>query len=149
MAFRPPRRRSLDQVPLNLASMIDVTFLLLIYFMVSTVLAPDERTLETAIKREQEGASRDDRDFRPQRVRVLRDAEGPLWRLGQRTIRERAELERVMADLPTEAGMVVEVEGAGRDRGGGPAGRAGRGIHGGVLCAGAVSGGAWRRSRWP
>jgi biopolymer transport protein ExbD len=111
MAFRPPRRRSLDQVPLNLASMIDVTFLLLIYFMVSTVLAPDERTLETAIKREQEGASRDDRDFRPQRVRVLRDAEGPLWRLGQRTIRERAELERVMADLPTEAGMVVEVEG--------------------------------------
>ncbi|MHC4810169.1 MAG: ExbD/TolR family protein [Planctomycetota bacterium] len=111
MAFRPPRRRSLDQVPLNLASMIDVTFLLLIYFMVSTVLAPDERTLETAIKREQEGASRDERDFRPQRVRVLRDAEGPLWRLGQRAIRERGELERIMADLPTEAGMVVEVEG--------------------------------------
>jgi biopolymer transport protein ExbD len=111
MAFRPPRRRSLDQVPLNLASMIDVTFLLLIYFMVSTVLAPDERTLETAIKREQEGASPDDRDFRPQRVRVLRDAEGPLWRLGERVIRDRAELERVMTDLPTEAGMVVEVEG--------------------------------------
>ena len=111
MAFRPPRRRSLDQVPLNLASMIDVTFLLLIYFMVSTVLAPDERTLETAIKREQEGASPDDRDFRPQRVRVLRDAEGPLWRLGGRVIRDRAELGRVMTDLPTEAGMVVEVEG--------------------------------------
>ena len=111
MAFRPPRRRSLDQVPLNLASMIDVTFLLLIYFMVYTVLAPDERTLETAIKREQEGASPDDRDFRPQRVRVLRDAEGPLWRLGERVIRDRAELERVMTDLPTEAGMVVEVEG--------------------------------------
>jgi len=111
MAFGAPRRRGLDQVPLNLASMIDVVFLLLIYFMVSTVLAPDERTLDTAIRQEEEGASSDERDFRPQRIRVQRDAEGPFWLVGQRPIRARAELEEVVGALPTEAGMVIEVAG--------------------------------------
>jgi biopolymer transport protein ExbD len=109
MAFTPRRRRSLDQIPLNLASMIDVTFLLLIYFMVSTVLAPDERTLDTAIRQEKEGAASDARDFRPQRILVQADAEGPVWMVGRRPIRARAELERVVGDLPTEAGMVIEV----------------------------------------
>ncbi len=110
MAFRPPRRRALDQVSLNLASMIDVTFLLLIYFMVSTVLAPDERTLDTAIRQEREGASADARDFRPQRITVTAEGGGPAWILGRRRITDRAELERLVGRLPTEAGMVVTVE---------------------------------------
>lgn len=109
MAFRSPRRRGIDQIPLNLASMIDVVFLLLIYFMVSTVLAPDERTLDTAIKQEQDGAASDSRDFRPQRIFVQADAEGPLWIVGRRPIRDRAELEAVVDGLPTEAGIVIEV----------------------------------------
>jgi len=111
MPFRAPRRRSLDQVPLNLASMIDVTFLLLIYFMVSTVLAPDERTLDTAIRQEREGASADARDFVPQRITVTAEGGEPAWELGRRRITDRAELERLVGRLPTEAGMVVEVHG--------------------------------------
>lgn len=104
------KRRNLDQGGVNLASMIDVTFLLLIYFMVSTILAPDERSLDAAIRQErEEGASPDARDFRPQRITVVAEGGGG-WIIGSRTIRERSVLEEVVANLPVEAGMVIEVQ---------------------------------------
>ena len=42
MARRSPRSRRTREIALNLTSMIDLTFLLLIYFMVTTVIAAPE-----------------------------------------------------------------------------------------------------------
>lgn len=114
MAFRPRRSRrprgSLSRITLNLASMIDVTFLLLIYFMVTTVLAPDERLLDSAIRQERDGAATDVRDFQPQRLQVTRDGDIPIWRIGQRVMGDREELDAVLAELPSEEGIVIVVD---------------------------------------
>ena len=46
---RPSRRRA-ERITLNLASMIDVTFLLLIYFMVTMVLQDQEDHLSPTLQ---------------------------------------------------------------------------------------------------
>ncbi|MFK7961124.1 MAG: ExbD/TolR family protein [Phycisphaerales bacterium] len=90
--------------------MIDVTFLLLIYFMVTTVLAPDERLIDSAIRQERDGARSDARDFQPQRLLVTRDGDVPVWRIGQRVLGDREELDDLLASLPTDAGIVIVVD---------------------------------------
>ena len=59
-----PSRRRLDRITLNLASMIDVTFLLLIYFMVTMVLRDQEDHLSPTLQTESEAAVGEASDIR-------------------------------------------------------------------------------------
>ncbi len=105
-----PRARRLDRITLNLASMIDVTFLILIYFLVTTVLIQPEDRLSPALQTRQAGAAVS--DFQPQVVEVF-DHEGqPAYRIGERIMRERAELIATLAALPKGEGIFINVSDA-------------------------------------
>jgi biopolymer transport protein ExbD len=108
---RRPSRRRVDRITLNLASMIDVTFLLLVYFMVATVLSAPEDKLSPTLQARQEESSGAASDFQPQVIEVLRLADGPAWRLGTVVIRERAVLLEALRRLPSDPGVFVQVYG--------------------------------------
>lgn len=106
--IKPSRRRN-QRITLNLASMIDVTFLLLIYFMVTTVLARQEDRLSPTIQTEKENPSGESSDFQPQVVQVLQMDGEPAYQLGPSVFRKKAELRHALENLPKTAGVFIRV----------------------------------------
>jgi biopolymer transport protein ExbD len=106
--IRPSRRRK-AQIALNLASMIDVTFLLLIYFMVAMVLAENEDHLSPTLQTQQTKESGSEQDFQPQVIEVLVLEGAPAYRLGDRVFREREGLRAALDPLPKSVGVFVHV----------------------------------------
>lgn len=104
-------RRGSSRIVLNLAGMIDVTFLLLIYFMVTVIVAMDEDRLSPALRTEEDPASGAASDFQPQLVEVLVMAGEPTYRVGRRTCVDREGLTAILRDLPTSVGVIVRVSG--------------------------------------
>ena len=96
-------------VTLNLASMIDVTFLLLLYFLVTTVLARPEDRLSSSLQTRSESAAGPSSDFQPQIVDVLLLDGRPAFRLGPQVLRDKASLTSVLRELPKSAGLFVHV----------------------------------------
>ena len=96
-------------VALNLASMIDVTFLLLLYFLVTTVLARPEDHLSSSLQTRSESAAGPTSDFQPQVVDVLLLDGRPAFRLGVQVLRDKASLTSVLRPLPKSAGLFVHV----------------------------------------
>ncbi len=107
MRRKKPRRR--PNVTLNLASMIDVTFLLLLYFLVTTVLARPEDRLSPTLQTRSESAAGPTSDFQPQIVDVLRIDGQPVFRMGTQIFRDKASLTTVLKRLPKSAGLFVHV----------------------------------------
>ena len=103
------RRR--QTITLNLASMIDVTFLLLLYFLVTTVLARPEDRLNPSLQTRSESAAGPTSDFQPQIVEVLLIEGVPGFRLGTQILRDKASLTAAMEPLPKSAGLFVHVFG--------------------------------------
>jgi len=92
---------------LPMTSMIDVVFLLLIFFMVTASFSADEKQLNAAISAE--GSGRADA-LQPQIVR-LRDSEaGTVYEIGSHRLRTVRSLENVLLALPKEQGVVFRVE---------------------------------------
>ncbi len=102
-------RRSLDRITLNLASMIDVTFLLLIYFMVATVLRDQEDHLSPTLQTQRESASGEASDFQPQVIDVVVLDGVPSYRMGTRVLTQRAELAAALEPLPRSVGVFIRV----------------------------------------
>ena len=112
MRFQPRRSRlRVDRLTMNLASMIDVTFLLLVYFIVSTVMARPEDQLTSAIQTRDAETAGSEIDFQPQIVEVLRLDGAPAYVIGDRRLRELGGLRAVLDDLPTELGVFIRVSG--------------------------------------
>ena len=112
MRFQPKRSRvRVDRLTMNLASMIDVTFLLLIYFIVSTVMARPEDQLTSAIQTRDAETAGSEIDFQPQIVEVLRLDGAPAYVIGDRRLRDLDGLRAVLDDLPTELGVFIRVSG--------------------------------------
>lgn len=89
--------------------MIDVTFLLLIYFMVSMVIQPREDQLRPAIEAQRESAEGSASDFQPQIIDVMmRDGEAG-YRLGSRWLVGRGPLAEALEPLPKSVGVFVNV----------------------------------------
>ncbi|MCZ6834687.1 MAG: biopolymer transporter ExbD [Planctomycetota bacterium] len=104
-----PSRRRPDRITLNLASMIDVTFLLLIYFLVTTVLAKQEDRLSPTLQTESESASGELSDFQPQIVKVMNIDGAPGYQLGPNVFRTKEDLARTLGGLPKTAGVFIHV----------------------------------------
>jgi biopolymer transport protein ExbD len=107
---RPSRRRA-ERITLNLASMIDVTFLLLIYFMLTTVLVRPEDRLTSAIQTESEGAMAAS-DLEPQIIDVLMHDGSPVYQYGERLLQDRAALTAAMSQMVISEGIIIRVSDA-------------------------------------
>ncbi len=102
-------RTNVENFTLNLASMIDVTFLLLIFFMVTTVLIRPEDRLTPLLKtRSDETAAQ--QDFQPQRIEVLIMEGLPTYRLSDQQFTISTDLQAALMPLPKEPGIFINVE---------------------------------------
>lgn len=109
MRFRPKHRSVGIASDLPMTSMIDVVFLLLIYFMITATFVR-ERELRSTLDSVREGSGRA-ADLAPQVVEVeLRDGRSS-YRIGARIMRTQEELASVLAELPKEGGVFVRVHG--------------------------------------
>jgi len=97
------------RITLNLASMIDVTFLLLIYFLVTMVLAPDEDRLDPLLQTATDAGGGPSPDILPQRIEVGIFEGQPAYRIGMRVTADRRELAEVLAALPRTADILIDV----------------------------------------
>jgi biopolymer transport protein ExbD len=102
------QRKTDDRKPeISLASMIDVTFLLLAYFVITTGSGVNESKLSPNL-RVQQGSEVQD-DLEPQVLEVLRVDGVPVFRLGSVDLATRAELVAALDPLPREKGLFVRV----------------------------------------
>lgn len=102
------QRHKLNRAAVNLSSMIDVTFLLLVYFIVTTVLAPPEDLLVPALKVE-EGTSLTQEDLEPQIIEVRIQNGIPVYAIGEHVCTDRKSLNAVIVTLPIEPGLIIRV----------------------------------------
>lgn len=100
---RDAHRRS-DRLPLT--SMIDVVFLLLIYFLVTASLSAAESELSSGL-RAQKPTGAGSSDLQPQVVTVDVVEGAPAYVLGSRVMRTKGELTDVLAKLPRDSGVFV------------------------------------------
>lgn len=96
---------------LPLTSLIDVVFLLLIYFMFTATLSVAESRLASGLQAEK--ASGKGSTLQTQVVSVESDGAGrAVYRLGSRVLGSQAELEAILRRLPKEGGVFVRVSGS-------------------------------------
>jgi biopolymer transport protein ExbD len=98
-----------EPIALNLASMIDVTFLLLLYLLVTTVLAPPEDRLSPSLRSTTETSAGAGADFQPQIVEVRRLDGTPAFQLGTAVFHDRQALTDALVPLPKSSGLFVKV----------------------------------------
>jgi len=96
---------------LNMSSMIDVTFLLLIYFILTTVFSPPEDQLTPALKVEQ-GSASEENDLEPQIVSVTSIGSQQVYQIGEQTISDRSQLAMILVRLPNDPGIIIRVDDA-------------------------------------
>lgn len=92
MRLSSQRANRSTKIELSMTSMIDVVFLLLIFFMVTTSFRKTERELDPAVKSQQRSSSAADSDFEPVIVEVVADGGRTVFRLGTATYSTDAEL---------------------------------------------------------
>ena len=90
---------------LPLTSMIDVVFLLLVYFLVTSNFTKPEHELSSAVQLDG-GGSRVS-ELQPQIVEVSRDGDGVVFRIGAHQVRSQAGLTSVLGSLPKEPGVAI------------------------------------------
>jgi biopolymer transport protein ExbD len=102
------RRRDREKPELNMASMIDATFLLLAFFLFTTGMQGRESRLSPnlAVRRDAAGASS---EMQPQVVAAQVVDGKPVYRLGERTVADRASLVEALGPLDKGQGLFVEV----------------------------------------
>ena len=96
---------------LELTSMVDVIFLLLIYFLMTISYTPPEARLTPALQAERVGGGRS-ADLEPQLVHVEIARGAPVYRIGERTMTDAGELALILERLPKEGGVFVRGDNA-------------------------------------
>jgi biopolymer transport protein ExbD len=87
--------------------MIDVTFLLLIYFIVTTVLAKPEDQLNPALMLEQSSVVNESL-MDPQIIYVQTINLQPVYTIGSQQFSDRSELASVLQALPKSPGIIIK-----------------------------------------
>ena len=103
----PTAKRSRRMPPLQLVSMVDMIFLLLIYFLASTSYTPPESHLAPALMAQQVAGGRA-ADLQPQVVEVAPVAGEPAYRIGERVLRSAEALRSVLEALPKDGGVFIK-----------------------------------------
>ncbi|MAI66378.1 MAG: hypothetical protein CMJ26_00705 [Phycisphaerae bacterium] len=109
MQFTNSNRRGMNGAALSMSSMIDVTFLLLIYFIVSTVLAKPEDQLTPALKVDQ-GAVVEESLLEPQIILVQQHDSQHVYKIGTQLLTSRKQLAEVLLKLPKGPGVVIKAD---------------------------------------
>ncbi len=93
-----------------MTSMIDVVFLLLIFFVASSQFRPTERNLDPTIEFRRAAAAEKASELEPIVIEVFEDQGVAAFRLGGRTCSTATDLVQVLAALPSrENGVFVRV----------------------------------------
>lgn len=104
--LRPSRRRRSQLGALPLTSMIDVVFLLLIFFLVTADFAKKESKLPAALQTEGGGVSSS--DLQPQIIQITLQEGQVIFTIGQVRCTDRASLESVLNQLPRDPGIAIK-----------------------------------------
>ena len=107
--MRIRRRRRGEGVVLNMSSMIDCTFLLLSYFLITTAVSRPENRLSSNLQVDRAAEAGASRDWQPQVVEVLAIEEGMRYRLGTRVFADKRSLVEALRPLRKEAGLFIKV----------------------------------------
>lgn len=91
---------------LPMTSMIDVVFLLLVFFLVTSNFAAPENRVDTALRAE--GRSGSVEELQPQIIEVLLNSQKqPVFRIGENTVTAQQSLTALLQRLPSEGGVIV------------------------------------------
>ncbi len=99
----------MNRAALSMSSMIDVTFLLLIYFIVSTVLSKPEDQLNPALLVDQ-GSAVEESLLEPQILLVQQENLRSVYKLGSQVFTSREQLAEVLLNLPKEPGIIIKAD---------------------------------------
>ena len=91
--------------------MIDVTFLLLIYFILTTVFSAPEDQLTPALRVER-GSTSEETDLEPQIVSVTSIGSQQVYQIGDQIIPDRSQLAMILVRLPNDPGIIIRVDDA-------------------------------------
>ncbi|MCA9276595.1 MAG: biopolymer transporter ExbD [Phycisphaerales bacterium] len=109
MARTRNRRRRRGQLgALPLTSMIDVVFLLLVFFLVTANFAQKESKLPAALQTEGGGVRSS--DLQPQIIQISVVNGQSIYTIGQVQCSDRASLESVLQQLPRDAGVAIKAD---------------------------------------
>jgi biopolymer transport protein ExbD len=101
-----------SRIELSMTSMIDVVFLLLIYFMTTTVYVKTEKHLDSAIKVNERSAASAASDLEPAVIDVVRSGERDVFKVGVREFTSQEDLTTLLRQFPNKLdGAFVRVSG--------------------------------------
>ncbi|NOG56075.1 MAG: biopolymer transporter ExbD [Planctomycetes bacterium] len=106
-----PEGRRDSRLELQFAPMIDIVFLLLIFFLTTTAMTLPESRLSPALETQQSSDGiGSEQDMTPQ-VLEARPMDGrPVYVVGSRVVTDRHELVALLEQLPKEPGLLVTVD---------------------------------------
>jgi len=100
------RRRSARLGALPLTSMIDVVFLLLIFFLVTANFAQEEHKLPATVQTE--GGGVQSSDLQPQIIQISMRGTQPVFSIGELVLSDAPSLESLLKTLPKEPGVAIK-----------------------------------------
>lgn len=109
IGVRDSRRRG-ERITIGMATLIDVVFLLLAYFLLTTVVSQREDRLTPNLQLDREVSGGQQQDFVPQVVEVLVSDNRTIYRLGTRDFQGRDGLLEALRELPKDPGLFVRVQ---------------------------------------
>ncbi len=89
------------KVILSMTSMIDVVFLLLIFFMTTAAFVKTERDIDSTIKVNEKSAAQAS-DLEPAIVEIVPRGSGFVYRVGSRELKSEVELTNVLRAFPNK-----------------------------------------------
>jgi len=97
-----------EKIELSMTSMIDVVFLLLIFFMITSSFVKTERELDSNIKNQDSSSSAS--DMEPAIVEIVESGGQFVYRVGAREVRVASELTAILRQFPNKLdGAYVKV----------------------------------------
>ncbi len=105
MNFSKSKELPSKEKELPLTTMIDVVFLLLVFFMVTTTISKPESQLPSALQVDRKGSAA--LDLQPQILWIERRDDRAAFRIGQQIVADPVVLTQILAQLPKDAGVFV------------------------------------------
>lgn len=110
MNLKRSKRTDFEIPKLPLVALIDVTFFLLLYFIMAGNLAAVEQNLETALKTDRPGGGSGS-TLLPQIVTVDEIERKPFFKVGERVTGDKSTLTATLSKLNKQGGVVIRVTG--------------------------------------